>query len=291
MTQGVLIYAFNNELIDYVSIAKEAARRVKIFLKKPVVLVTDSSTWAKTVDSESKFFDQIIDVWENESLKPIAEILNVKNIRRYGDGSMAQRKTNFKNGLRTKTYELSPFDETLVIDCDYFIANDYLKYCWDQPQNFLIYQRGVDLSGWRDTSEFDKISDYTIDFYWATVFFFRKSNETKIFFDLIDHIRTNWEYYKLAYQFSSKMFRNDHTFSIAIHIMNGYTKSNWAGELPGRLLYTIDKDLLIKMTDDKFTFLLEKEDYQGEYTLQKTSDVSVHIMNKFSLLRIIKDSQ
>lgn len=288
MTQGILIYAFNNELIDYISIAKEAARRAKLFLNKPVALVTDSSKWAKTIDPNGEVFDVIVDIWSDKELRPLAADLNVRNIRRYNDGTLTQRKLSFKNIVRTKTYELTPFDETLVIDCDYFIANSHLKFCWEQPQNFLIYKEGIDLAGFRDTTEFQRVSDYTIDFYWATVFFFRKSSDTEIFFGLVDHIKDNWEYYKLIYQFSSKLYRNDHAFSIAIHIMNGYAKSNWAGELPGRLLYTVDKDLLVKMTDTDFTLLVEKENYQGSYTVQKTTGLSIHMMNKFSLARVLE---
>jgi hypothetical protein len=286
MTQGVLIYAFNNELIDYISIAKEAARRVKLFLNKPVALITDSSEWVSTIDPDGKIFDIVIDIWSDTTLRQFFSELSIKNIRRYSDGSLTQRKLTFKNAIRTKTYELTPFDETLVIDCDYFIANSHLNFCWEQPQNFLIYKEGQDLAGFRDTFEFQRISDYTTDFYWATVFFFKKSAETKVFFGLVDHVKDNWEYYKLTYQFSSKLYRNDHAFSIAIHIMNGYTNTDWAGALPGRLLYTADTDLLVKMTDSDFTVLLEKENYQGSYTLQKTSGLSIHIMNKFSISRV-----
>jgi hypothetical protein len=54
------------------------------------------------------------------------------------------------------------------------------------------------------------------------------------------------------------------------------------------MLYTLDKDILVDMTDRSFKILLEKQNRQGEYTLQTTKDVSVHLMNKFSLHRILK---
>lgn len=288
MSRGCLIYAFNNEEIDYITIAREAARRVKQYLGIPVCLVTDSEKQARIVDPDAKFFDIIVDVWEDKSLKPTAELLNGRNVRQYSDGTMTIKKANFKNSLRTKTYELTPYDETLVIDSDYFLANDILKECWNQEQDFLIYQHGFDLAGYRVHPEFDRVSDYTVDFYWATAFWFRKSDLTKTFFDLVDHIRENWDYYKLVYQFASHMYRNDHAFSIAIHIINGYTGNAWAGKMPGRMLYTLDKDVLVQMDDSSFRILLEKQHRQGEYTLMKTKDISVHLMNKFSLHRILK---
>lgn len=289
MSRGCLIYAFNNEEIDYITIAREAARRVKMYLEVPVCLITDSEKQARLIDPDGLYFDQVIDVWQDKELKPTAELLNSRNIRQYADGSLTQKKANFKNSLRTKTYELTPYDETLVIDSDYFLANDLLKNCWLQDQDFLIYKEGYDLSGYRQHAEFDRVSDYTVDFYWATAFWFRKSFLTKTFFDLVDHIRDNWDYYKLVYQFASHMYRNDHAFSIAIHIMNGYTGSPWLGKMPGRMLYTLDKDVLVGMDDRGFKILIEKQNRQGEYTLMKTKDTSVHVMNKFSIHRILKN--
>jgi hypothetical protein len=287
MTQGILIYAFNNQEIDYVKIAVEAARRAKHFLKKPVTLVTDSSDWVDYLTNNKKVFDQVIDIAKEDSLREYLMLNSGYNVRRFYDGTLTQKKFNFKNEIRTKTYHLSPYDETLVIDCDYLIANDNLKYVWEQNEDFLIWKKAHDLSGHRDTFEFERISDYTIDFYWATVFFFRKGQNTKIFFDLIDHIREEWTYYKLLYRFNSTVFRNDHAFSIAIHIMNGYSNGDWAKKLPGELYYTIDKDILLEMSNTDFKFLIEKEKFRGEYSVLKTKGINIHIMNKFSIGRLV----
>lgn len=290
MTRGCVIYAFNNEEVDYVFLAKEAARRVKLYLDVPVCLITDSREQALKIDPDGEFFDSILDVWQDKFPRSFAELLNNKNLRNYSDGALTQKKCNFKNELRTKTYELTPYDETLVIDSDYFLGNSCLKNCWQQDHDFVIYKEGYDLSGHRKNVEFSKVSDYTIDFYWATAFWFRKTPMTKVFFDLVDHIRDNWDYYKLVYQFASHMYRNDHAFSIAIHIINGYTGEPWAGRMPGRMLYTLDKDVLVSMDDQGFKILLEKQNREGEYTLIKTKDVSVHLMNKFSLHRVLKET-
>jgi hypothetical protein len=286
MTQGVLIYALNNYDIDYVKLAKEAARRVKLFLGKPVALATDNVNWVRSV-AANEDFDIVIDL--SQEIKYSNLMSDRINYRRFNDGSLSHRKSEFKNFIRTKTFEISPFDETLVIDADFLIANDSLKHCWDQTFDFLIWKDSTDLAGFRDDFTFKKISDYTIDFYWATVFFFRKTSESAIFFQLVDHIRENWSYYKLIYQFSSAVYRNDHAFSIAIHIMNGYQDNGWQKNLPGRMIYTTDSDLLIKNNNDEFVFLVEKEQYLGEYTLVKTKGLNVHVMNKFSILRTLED--
>lgn len=279
-SQGILIFAFNNGKIDYVSLAVEAARRAKLHLKKPVALVTEDASALLNYNLEN-VFDTVIDIADSDSLK---SVFSKNNLRRFNNGTDVHRNVSFKNELRTKTYELSPYDETLVIDCDYLISNDSLKYCWEQPENFLIWKGGSDLSGFRENKEFVRLHDTSIDFYWATVFFFRKSQEARVFFDLIDYIRENWSYYKLLYQFNTTVFRNDHAFSIAIHIMNNLTEGGWAQPLPGNILYTIDRDLVYNIDGDSFTFMIEKEFNPGSYTLVNTKGLNVHVMNKFSLL-------
>ena len=42
MTQGILIFAFNSDGVDYIKMAILSAKRAKKFLNKPVSLVTDS---------------------------------------------------------------------------------------------------------------------------------------------------------------------------------------------------------------------------------------------------------
>ena len=50
-------------------------------------------------------------------------------------------------------------------------------------------------------------------------------------------------------------------FSIAIHIMNGWQTGDFAKPLPGKKLYTADRDILWDLKDDNFLFLVEKKDY------------------------------
>jgi hypothetical protein len=132
------------------------------------------------------------------------------------------------------------------------------------------------------------LNQYSIPFYWATVFIFRKDNITQAFFDIVSHIKDNWEYYRLLYTIDSKAFRNDFAFSIAIHIMNDCTTGNFSTALPGVMTYILDRDLLVDQKQDSMQFLVEKEGYHGEYTLVKTCGLDVHVMNKSSLIRVIE---
>ena len=210
--------------------------------------------------------------------------------RRYFDGAMTYKRLKFKNDIRIKSFEISPFDKTLVIDCDYLINNSLLNYCWEQKHDFLISKEGIDLCGFRYDPRLHTLSDKSIDFYWATVFYFEKNSNTETFFNLLGHIQDNWNYYRYVYQIQHGLYRNDYAFSIAIHIMNGYQKGLWTHDLPGMLYYTIDKDVLLEHNETSMKFLIEKEKYKGEYTLMKTKDISVHVMNKFSVSRVIREN-
>ena len=61
MTQGVLIFAFNSEGVDYVKMAILSARCAKKFLNKPVSLVTDSRQHLmENFPNDVDVFDKII---------------------------------------------------------------------------------------------------------------------------------------------------------------------------------------------------------------------------------------
>jgi hypothetical protein len=162
-----------------------------------------------------------------------------------------------------------------------------LSYVWNQPNAFLIYANHNDLAGWRDTSEFDFVSEQSIPFYWATVFFFKKSKLNESFFTLIKHIKENWIYFVKLYQLNSTKFRNDIAFSIAIHMMNGFTKGDFATPIANKLSYTLDRDFLVKQTAQSMTFLVQAKNSVDSYTLVKTNNLDVHVMNKTSLLSIM----
>jgi hypothetical protein len=275
-SKGVLVFARNNGHIDYVEQAVFLAKRVRKYLDLPTSIVTDSVNYLESTFG-TDVFDKIIPI----------DYVNDENHRLYFDGSLTQKTANFKNRMRSDAYDVSPYDETLLLDSDMVICNDMFKSCFDSKNDFLIYQKSEDIAKVRNEIEFHHISDYGIDFYWATCIFFRKTEENKTFFDLVKHIQEKWEHYYRTYQLESSLFRNDFAFSIAIHIMNGFQKGSFAAPMPGKLLYTIDKDILWKVKDDELLFLVEKKDYIGEYTPIRTKGQTIHVMNKFSLSRLI----
>jgi hypothetical protein len=283
MTKGVLMFAHNNQEIDYCMMAYTSAKYVEKYLKVPISLVTDSGTikWLdKTNLNFKNTFDKII---LTDDLSP-----SHTQFRRFHDGSIDYKKANFNNGFRVKSYEFSPYDKTLVIDTDVLIRNDRLKNIWNSNTDFMIDSKHIDILNTRNSIEFNRVSEYTVDFYWATIFYFEKTVWTKTLFDLCQHICENYEYYRFVYQIAAPLMRNDYVFSIAIHIMNGFNNKTSPQKLPANLYYTIDSDVLQQVTPaGDLVFLLQKEHILGEYTLAKTGNQNVHIMNKFSFNRNI----
>lgn len=276
MTTGCVIFAQNTVGVDYVKLALFAAKRVKEHLGIPVSLATDSESWLKFYPEHTEVFDKII---------PIVGSNNQQ--KRFYDGTLAYKTAEWKNLTRNQVYDITPYNRTLVIDSDYIINSNTLVKALNNDYSFQIFRKSFDLALNRDASSFDRINQHSIPFYWGTVFIFEKTASTRALFDLIEYIKINWEYFRIIYKIDAPNFRNDFAFSIAIHIMNGNTAGDFAQELPGLMTYTLDRDIMVDMKNNKMTFLVEKAHYPGEYTLVSTNATDVHVMNKQSLTRYI----
>lgn len=277
MSKGYLLIAQNNSANDYIKQAVYCAERIKEFCKDAsVAIITNSSTYLKD-NYNFSVFDHIIDVKLPKSFS---------NSRIMFDGALSNRTVEWKNFGRDLAYDLTPYDETIILDTDYIFCNDNLDNCFDSINDIMMYKKSEYL-GHVTSQEFTRCADTSIDFYWATIIYFKKSEKSKIFFNLVTHIRENWFYYNSLYQLNSSLFRNDYAFSIAVHTMNSMTSGNFVGELPGKMYYIKDQDFLDTIKDDVMTFLVGKKDHLGEYTMLSTKGLNIHVLNKSSLEREI----
>jgi hypothetical protein len=276
MNQGILIYAHNSRVIDYIKLAAISGGLAKKYLKRPVSLVTDESTlaWAK----ESKLEAVLNDVFEHIIVIEKPELDNQRNLY---DGD--RRETvPFFNANRPSAYEVTPYDQTLLIDCDYFVFSDVLNNYWELD---LAISQGVqdvcDVNRMQYHDNF--ISDTGVKMYWATCVMFKKNETSKAFFDLVASIKKNYLRYSDIYRFDSRMYRNDISFSLAKHIFNGFIDDS-KESLP-KILTTIDKDILYDVDQrGKLKFLISTE-YYTNYVPVALDGVDVHIMNKQSIIR------
>ena len=278
-TKGVLLFAFNNAEIDYIKQAIFCAKKIKEHLKLSVALVTDDDI--SYLETAYPFYKKYIDV---VLLVPEEKTTQLKN---FSDGAYSLKKLEWKNQSRPDCYEISPFDETIVLDVDYITCNDNLLNCFKIDEEFLIYKNPIDVANTvRNINSFDRISDRSIDMWWATGFYFKKSPFMKMYFDLVKHIKENWTYYRLIYQIPNTNYRNDFSFSIAIHILRGFQESSWPVTMPGTMYMSFDTDILEKLDGNALTIIADYKN-NASYMAVSVKDANVHVMNKFSLGRII----
>jgi len=276
MSNGVVIFAHNNGDIDYASLSLIAAKLAKTHLNVPVSVITDKETFSSVDQKEfQNVFDKII-------FTPPSTTNNTRNLY---DG-VESKKVKFLNDLRPSVWDLTPYDRTLLIDCDYLIMSNTLSNYWDNENELLISGKYNDITGDERVGYHDRyVSDTGVKLYWATTVMFTKNERTKLFFDLVEHIRNNYNDYGDLFRFSTKQYRNDISFSIAKHILDGYISADV--DLPP-VLSTIDKDMLHSVDNGKLTFLLTPQSNQN-YVFASVTDLDVHVMNKKSILRNAKE--
>lgn len=261
MTQGFLLFAHNNEEIDYGMMALWTARRISKWLDRPVSLITDSKTCeslnGKVPDWRASF-DQVI-----EQDSPATQT------KRYID-----RQLTFHNLDRISAWDLTPYDETIVLDTDILIQTANLNKLWNSQHELLVCKTSKDLFS-RKHQEFEYVSDYSIRFFWATVFYFRKTEFTKMFFDTCKDIKANYNLYRQIYSLLPGAVRNDYIWSIALHTLQ-YDQS-----IETDLLYSLPTDTLIKLEQDHAVVL-------SDSILCKAQGLDLHLMNKFDLIKAIE---
>ncbi len=285
MSKGVVLFGVNNAHIDYVQLAVMAAG----FIRKnmpgiPIALITDTasrdSQASKGKWNLESFFDYVIFLPENIQQE-------FENTRPYRDTRYHSVDASFKNETRSSVYQLTPFDETLLVDVDYIVTNAALNAVWGSHEDFLINKHAYMLQHRPLLGPEFRLNPYGIRMYWATVVYFRKSEKSKLIFDLVEHIKDNWEYYVMLYEMPGKLFRNDYAFSIAIHMLGGLVDSDEiAKNLPIPEIHTaldLDQFYKIKSHKDLLFFVNDLKD-TWKFYVTKLSGVNVHCMNKLSLL-------
>jgi hypothetical protein len=214
MTTGALIFARNNEQIDYVAMAHWSAKNIERHLGIPTHIVTDNAPSTNT-----RHFTDVGNVsWHNHN--------------------------------RMDAYRLTPWDRTLVLDADYVVASDQLKSLLEADQDFLAHKQAYDVTGCNTFEGLNSFGANRMPMWWATVMMFRKSRHAELIFDSMQMIRDNWTHYKNLYKNTTATYRNDHALSIALGIVNGHTL-NHAG-IPWALASLTPEHRLTQVDQDRY---------------------------------------
>jgi hypothetical protein len=183
-SKGVVIFATNTRETDYVAIAEQNARLVDHFLGLPTTIIsaTDTGTNRRFSSDTGTFVE-----WNN-----------------FG---------------RYEAYEVSPYDETIILDADYLILDDSLNKLFECPFDYLLFNKNHTIDG---VYEPNVMGPHSLPFVWATAVLFRRSPLSEMFFDLVARIKRNYDYYRLLYNVREGNYRNDYAFAIAHYILSGY---------------------------------------------------------------------
>ena len=207
VSKGALIYAYNNGEFNYLKMADVAAGMVRSQLGVSTTIVTDSLSLLAT---DVKFADAVI-VEESSS--------NNHRTFRLPEGNVSMPWYNQNRGT---AYDLSPYDQTLLLDSDYMCSSESLRNVFDSTHTFLCFNRAEDVTGQNSLDSDASVSKNGIPMLWATVMYFTRSDFNRQLFEMMNLVRDNYEYYSKLYGFAARPYRNDYALSIAHHTLSGY---------------------------------------------------------------------
>ena len=268
MTRGVILFAFNSPKYNYYDMALYTARRVKHFLNLPTTIVTDEDSLPKVQD----------DIWDN-----IIRVTPDKdNFRDWG---------MWINKGRYMAYNLSPYDETILLDVDYVVNSNKLLTLFDMDTDFCCHNKTNFLMHPGVPQEL--LSVYSYEALWATVVMFRKSKRAEQIFQCLEMVQKNYEHYANIHNFIAPIYRNDYALTLALRIVDGHycDSSNF---IPWDLLHVGKNTQIYKNNSDEFDteFTVMFDNWQRgkirkEYiTVQ---DMDFHIMPKDLFVDIISE--
>lgn len=236
---GVCFFAYNNPKIDYLQLAHIAAAYVKQNMKNNnTCLVTDDGTlgWLEqSIDKEwhRECFDDII----------ITDAPTGGSLRKHYDSPWTEFSAPFLNNNKNEIINFTPYERTLLVDIDYFIQNDFYDYIFDTDIPIAMHQHTRYLEHVPPYLNEIELNEAGIHHWWSTVVYFDQSKESKIFFDIWGHVKENWDYYALLYQFPPRLFRTDFCVSIAAHMLNGYNNDNFVDNFMDTKMINIIKKM------------------------------------------------
>jgi hypothetical protein len=233
-SRGIVAFAYNTEQTDYVAIAEKTVALASRVLGIPYTIVSD-------------------------------EYVSEFNNTRYSidTGGFVQ----WKNISRNAAYDLSPYDETLVIDVDYIVQDASLLEIFKTDWDYILMRNSHAL-----TEEYPRYMGHnSLPFIWATIFAFRKTPKAKQFFHLVARIQHNYEYYKELFNVRERNYRNDYAFAMADIILNGYTVSDIG--IPGSMLTISHPFNSIIVNETNYVI----KDNERAFVIPKTN---LHIMSK-----------
>ncbi len=270
MSRGVVLFAFNSKIYDYVSMAEFTAKRINHFLKLPVTLITDNTSVASI---KNNHFEKVITI--------------------DSDSNNTFQGRVWLNKGRYQAYDLSPYDETLLLDVDYIVNSDRLLQVFNVMDDFCCHQNISFLMNKYDTTEEFNFTDLNISTLWATVVAFKKTERVKQIFECLKMVQDNYTHYSEIHKFSIDTYRNDYGLTLAWKIANGHSYVN-TDIIPWSLMHIGLNTYVYKNNDDalntEYTIVYDRwknGKIKKEYITIK--DMDFHVINKDIFMELINE--
>jgi hypothetical protein len=264
--KGVLIYAFNNGRVDYWRQAVWCADRVRQHLSLPVTIVTDlASQQSRTCDHDTVITEA-----------------------RSGGTRLYDHRNDtaghaWYNSNRYQSYEISPYEQTLVIDSDYVVCSDQLLTLFDSGISVTAMKHVYDVTDRDQFRLYKNVSAHRgLHHYWATVLYFDRGVLTRDFFELMTMITDNYSHYAHIYDMPSRPFRNDFAVSIALNTVYGHVPE-YIPEIPWAMANVFSDVDIAQISNDVFDLTYDSGD-QSRRT--RIAGQDFHFMNKVALEKI-----
>jgi hypothetical protein len=213
MSKGFFTIAQNNSEVDYIRLAYALALSLKVSQKEisnltiaitPGTIVPEKYSWA---------FDNIVEII-------------------WGDSSST---VEWKLNNEWKSIYMSPYDETIKLDCDMLFFKDISNW-WELLSinefqlcnNVINYkQELIDNDYYRKTFTINKLPDI-----YTAFMYFKKTDYTFEIFKLVEFLYKNWEVMStelLEYKYRPELPNTDIVFALALKLLDldgiHYTKN------------------------------------------------------------------
>lgn len=257
MKRGAILFAHNSENTDYYKMAAYTAGRIERFLNIPTTVITDANSI--TCDYA---FDNII--------------------LREPDRSNTRKKSVWINKGRYQVFDMTPYDDTLVLDTDYMVNSAKLLRTFELPGDFVSHRRSKFLM---ENIPSERIGKNGFETMWATVMRFTKTQRTSDIFKLIEMIQNNYSHYSELHNFVNTMYRNDYALTLALRIANGHFERT-EDYIPWNLLHVGNQVKVLRLTDTEYR--LDQKTKEGRPTYMTVKDCDFHMLSKDNFMEIAK---
>ena len=198
MSKGFCLIAQNNETTDYVKQACLLAVSIHKYSKNQSVSIITND---KIPKKYQVLFDKIIPIKDDEA-----------------------KHSDWKLENRYKLYDLTPYNQTIVMDVDMIMTGD-ISHWWKYLKNYNLFfvsnvttyrNEKIKSNYYRKTFQANDLPNI-----YCGIFYFKKNKFSKTFFNLLEVITHNWEkfYSEYAPVYKQKWYSMDVSCAICCKIL------------------------------------------------------------------------